>query len=158
MSSVGYLLSFLLLVTSVTFGGLYFDTWQKNNRLNKQVHDLQQSQILLSVPKEQASVIAHWMNAHPEYVEAMVSQAQVEQALQLEDSTSITSVPIASKESMIEKLGINVTVMNKAVMNKSAMTHHTIKPAIQSSRVIAESEEGVKIIALPHGGIRITTR
>lgn len=156
MSSVATLISFLLLVTSVTFGGLYLDTWQKNNRLSEQVNTLKQSQVLLSVPEEQASIIVNWMNTHPEYIEGMLKQAK---------STAETSgVEVASQpfKGLISidgtKKGPDTPIENIAATAEEETKGVVHSAKVKSAKVIEESAEGVKTIALPHGGIRITTR
>ncbi|WP_299009476.1 hypothetical protein [uncultured Shewanella sp.] len=151
MNSSSALLTFLLLVTSVTFGSLYFDAWQTNTQLKQQVVQLKQSQVILIVPLEQASVIANWMNTHPEYVEGLIqsrhsrlktpsrfSQIQGVNDLIRPKSSEVRHNPLLQGEGVVSTVG-----------------SHSL---IQAEEVIEESAEGVKTIALPHGGIRITTR
>lgn len=147
MSSLTALLTFLLLVTSVTFGGLYFDSWQTNTQLKKQVVQLTQSQVILSVPPEQASAIASWMNMHPEYVEGLIQSIHSRPE---SSSCSLVNGLVRSKSSVVRH---NPLLQGEAV--SIAAGNH---PLIQAEKVIEESTEGVKTIALPHGGIRITTR
>ncbi|WP_299493876.1 hypothetical protein [uncultured Shewanella sp.] len=151
MSSVTTLLTFLLLVTSVTFGGLYFDTWQKNKSLNETVSQLKDSQVLLSVSAEQASVIAAWMNSHPAYVEGIIQQAQ---SYDVAPSTDPVVQPYYGEKKSQQKVIELNTAMDDAVETIEKKQNRLM----YKETVIDESAEGVKTIALPHGGIRITTR
>ncbi|WP_298768954.1 hypothetical protein [uncultured Shewanella sp.] len=151
MSLSTALLTFLLSVTSVTLGGLYFDSWQKNTQLKQDVQRLKNSQVILSVSTEQAPIIVNWMNSHPEYVAGLIESVQ-------------SQVGVASRQSRLRSDNGLISIQNNA-LKQDRLAQGEFLPSEDKKRrlmveekMIAESAEGIKTIALPHGGIRITTR
>jgi hypothetical protein len=130
MSRTGLLLClFLMSILCLVLGSLYLDARNKMALLNKEVSQLQQSQVLLMVPDDQAVVIADWLEKHPKQTNALIDMfatAPIKEGLQME---------------------------GEAVKLKPTPQQHE-----KNSVLVSETEDGVKVIKLPHGGIRVTTR
>ncbi len=129
MNTQQMLVVFLLIIAVITLAGLYFDGAKTNRELSQQIAQLKASQVLLMVPDEQAADIAAWLRTHPESTQALVQKA-------------------ANGEAVTLSLGPGTTAKN----NQHSQPQEP--PNIQT----VENEQGVKVIPLPHGGIRITTR
>ncbi|PMG32010.1 hypothetical protein BCU94_01150 [Shewanella sp. 10N.286.52.C2] len=120
---------FLLIIAVITLAGLYFEAAKTNRELSQQVAQLKASQVLLMVPDEQAADIAAWLGKHPEPTKALVQKA-------------------ANGEAVTLSLGPGSTAEN----------NQHFQPQEQQNIQTLENAQGVKVIPLPHGGIRITTR
>ncbi|MBR9727348.1 membrane anchored protein in chemotaxis locus [Shewanella intestini] len=132
---------FLLIVISIVLGSLYVDAAKKNKRLKLDVERLTNSQILLMVPDEQAVDIANWMSSHPQQTQSFVKKAQSEHvsSVVVNDESQTKKVSAQSSAESTKSTEISTKFNNKTV-------------------VLSENEDGVKVIHLPHGGIRVTTR
>ena len=144
---LGYRLAlFLFLVALVVVAALYWDLRQKNRQLSEKVAQLESSQVLLMVPDEQAAIIADWMSRHPQQTASLldVIRPKVTSRTGPEAPTSANlSVPPGdiSPERTPGEAGATVPL-----------------PAQTEDTRVTELENGVKVIRLPHGGIRVTTR
>ncbi len=119
---------FVATVLSLVFGSLYLESRYKLALLKDEVHRLQQSQVLLMVPDEQAAVIADWLEQHPKQTHALI------------DMFSQTPVKETSND------------------HKPVKVRDISRTPEKNSVIVSETEDGVKVIKLPHGGIRVTTR
>lgn len=128
------LVVFLLVIAVVLLAGLYFDTAKKNRALTEEVKLLKSSQVLLMVPDEQAEDIAKWLTQHPEKTKALARKAASGESIKL------TLGPGVSVSAEMETVNVPTPV------------------AVTQQKQIVENAEGVKVIILPHGGIRVTTR
>ncbi len=144
---LGYRLAlFLFLVALVVVAALYWDLRQKNRQLSEKVAQLESSQVLLMVPDEQAAIIADWMSRHPQQTASLldVIRPKVTSGTGPEAPTSANlSVPLGdiSPETTLDEAGATAPL-----------------PAQIEDARVTELENGVKVIRLPHGGIRVTTR
>ncbi|WP_335919982.1 membrane anchored protein in chemotaxis locus [Shewanella algae] len=137
---------FLFLVALVVVAALYWDLRQKNLQLSEKVAQLESSQVLLMVPDEQAAIIADWMSRHPQQTASLldVIRPKVTSGTGPEAPASTKlSVPSGdiSPERTPGEAGAAVPL-----------------PAQTEDTRVTELENGVKVIRLPHGGIRVTTR
>lgn len=144
---LGYRLAlFLFLVALVVVAALYWDLRQKNRQLSEKVAQLESSQVLLMVPDEQAAIIADWMSRHPQQTASLldVIRPKVTSGTGPEAPTSANlsvSPGDISPERTQGEAGATVPL-----------------PAQTEDAKVTELENGVKVIRLPHGGIRVTTR
>lgn len=130
MSRTGLVLSlFLVSVLCLVFGSLYLDSRNKMALLKEEVSRLQQSQVLLMVPDDQAVVIADWLEKHPKQTNALIDM--------------FATSPV-NGHNKIEHEAANTNPI-------------PLKPE-KNSVIVSETKDGVKVIKLPHGGIRVTTR
>ena len=188
VNTLSLLLMFLLSIASFTFGSLYFESQHKNKLLTNEVQKLQSSQILLMVPDEQAEVMANWMAENPHFVQSFVDKALqgestvlpigpgVTQATQVKQLTQATKVkpetPAQPTSHLDETRSVNKTLKHKAetsdkplaiqqgvnrALNTELVKHNDMSRQASAVTVL-ESDDGVKLISLPHGGIRVTTR
>lgn len=127
---------FLCFIAIVVLGSLYADSHRKMILLSKEIEQLKASQVLLMVPEEQAENIANWLLTHPEQTQAMITKTDKDEA------KSVFIGPGAE-----------------------AASHDKLSPSADSSQtlplqevIVSENAQGVKVISLPNGGIRVTTR
>lgn len=120
---------FLMTVAIFVLAGLSTDLYRKNEVLKLDVQRLENSQVLLMVPDEQAELIANWLEQHPAQTQSLINMVAQKQP-QVGETKTVTKVQAASE----------------VPKNTSGNT------------LESESEDGVKVIKLPHGGIRVTTR
>jgi hypothetical protein len=130
MSRTGLVLClFLMSVLCLVFGSLYLDSRNKLALLNEEISRLKQSQVLLMVPDDQAVVIADWLEKNPKQTNALID--------------------------MFATSSING---KKHAEHDSVNTNSILQQPEKNSVIVSETEDGVKVIKLPHGGIRVTTR
>ncbi|WP_227006708.1 membrane anchored protein in chemotaxis locus [Shewanella donghaensis] len=130
MSTQQMLVVFLLVIAVISFASLYFDSAKKMRDLQFQVEQLKSSQVLLMVPDDQAADIAAWLTKHPDKTKALAQKA-------------------ANGEQITLTLGPGV----------SSNTNEVSPPMLETvNDTVIENTQGVKVIPLPHGGIRVTTR
>ncbi|WP_394128860.1 membrane anchored protein in chemotaxis locus [Shewanella maritima] len=131
----------LLVVASVTSVSLYFDAVKKIELLEFQVSELEKSQVLLMVPEDQAQALATWLDSHPEQTQAIFDMA--------------SQTP--NQAVTVEQQSVPPKAETEATSNLEGNSQKEQKGANQL-QVVSENEDGVKVIRLPHGGIRVTTR
>jgi hypothetical protein len=136
------LVMFLLTIAVIFFAGLYFDTLRKKELLEADVARLESTQVLLMVPDEQAEDIANWLKQHPDQTDAIIEFASSNNS-----DTNNKSV-VLGPDVQSEKTDSTAATKLEANNIKS----------LQSDVIISENEDGVKVISLPNGGIRVTTR
>lgn len=134
---LGLFLSFIVILV---LAALYIDAQQKITLLEQDVTRLTESQVLLMAPEDQAVNIANWLIQHPEQTQAIIASAGKEQAQSVLfgpgalDSTELTEVDKVKHD-----------------------TDVSVQPNDQEV-IVSEDAQGVKVIRLPNGGIRVTTR
>ncbi|QDE31913.1 MULTISPECIES: membrane anchored protein in chemotaxis locus [Shewanella] len=134
---LGLFLSFIVILV---LAGLYINAHRKVTLLEQDVLRLTASQVLLMVPEDQAANIAHWLTQHPEQTQAMISSARKDQ------TQSVLLGPGAlDSESLTE------------VDNTKNDTDASAELKRQDV-IVSENAQGVKVIRLSNGGIRVTTR
>ncbi|MCL1141666.1 membrane anchored protein in chemotaxis locus [Shewanella gaetbuli] len=142
------LLIFLLVTAVIALGSLYIETYKRNTLLKAEITRLEQSQVLLMVPDEQAADIANWLKRHPDQTQAILMQAGNEKQLTITDSNAPGLLEKEPKKVLIGPTDIEPSAAaNTADINQN-----------QTDVLMSEDEQGVKVIRLPHGGIRVTTR
>jgi hypothetical protein len=166
------LIMLLMGIAIVSLGALNLDYRHKSIGLREEVKRLQASQVLLMVPDEQAELIATWLASHPDQTKAMLQLAapgehkavtigpEVLDTVPKNDVPPLLdrhhSVTIESTESF------SVPELLQAPMDDAQnVIQNTIAPTQNAKMlpvVISENAEGVKVISLPNGGIRVTTR
>ncbi|MGI2171677.1 membrane anchored protein in chemotaxis locus [Shewanella sp. MF05960] len=127
---------FLCFVAILVLGSLYLDSRRKMTLLTKEVEQLKSSQVLLMVPEDQAENISNWLLMHPEQTQAMISQSGKN------DTKSVLVGPGAEAPN-------NDKLSPSTDSSQTLPTHEVI---------VSENAQGVKVIRLPNGGIRVTTR
>ncbi|MGL5393092.1 MAG: membrane anchored protein in chemotaxis locus [Shewanella sp.] len=132
----------LLAIGIFALGALNLDYRHKMALLKEEVTRLEASQVLLMVPEQHADAIASWLTEHPEQTQLMLESAASA------GQRSLVFAPDALAQSHING-GANARV-NTPQSNTGEL--HAVPI------VISESAEGVKVIRLPDGGIRVTTR
>ncbi|KFZ36880.1 hypothetical protein HR45_13845 [Shewanella mangrovi] len=143
---------FLLVVASMALATAAWRFYSQNQQLQQQVDKLQDSQVMLMVPKEQAELIANWMQLHPEQVASLlqavkpVSKGQMTQQQAL-DSDNPDTRNNTTREPITNQLSEAETADNEAqVLTGDALS------------TIGNIAQGVNVVSLEHGGIIITTR
>ncbi|WP_443019956.1 membrane anchored protein in chemotaxis locus [Shewanella sp. OMA3-2] len=132
----------------ITLASLYYDAVKKNDLLNADVARLTASQVLLMVPDEQAADIANWLAQHPEQTETIIEFAG------------------RDKSNTYGALGESTRQQKVLLRPKIATEHSTTERSVTqmvhdkppADVLMSENSDGVKVIRLPHGGIRVTTR
>lgn len=174
MSTLSLLLLFLLSITSFAFGSLYFEAQHKVKLLSAEVKQLQSSQVLLMVADEQAEVVAKWMQNNPHFVQPAIDKAKQggSQALaigpggterppiipntvskaQVGDNPKVAPVPVKA----IAREADVVENHKKRPLKEKPVNQVPVRP--KSAVTLEETDDGVKLISLPHGGVRVTTR
>ncbi|MDB2386249.1 hypothetical protein N9W21_02755 [Shewanella sp.] len=135
--TLALLLIFLLSTAVVALSLLYVELASNNQTLQVQVDKLTAEQVLLVVPDQQAEAIAHWMQSNPQWLAHQVLQARKHHS-----SISTTIGPTVDSAKAPQPLSAN---------------EPSTEP-LKQAHEITMTAEGVRIISLPHGGIRITTR
>lgn len=141
---------FLLTMSTVVTGALYFDMRHKNSLLEAQIAELENSQVLLMVPEEQAQPLADWMAANPKVTQSIIQQAKPGSQVRVEMGASGLQSPVDN--------GFNASTVllpNTTAAHRSENSDGVIKTQADE---LSEGKDGVKVITLPHGGIRVTTR
>ncbi|WP_394496127.1 membrane anchored protein in chemotaxis locus [Shewanella sp. ENK2] len=138
MSTQHMLVVFLLVIGVIALGALYFDLAKENRELTKQVEELKASQVLLMVPDEQAADIANWLAKYPDQTKALAARAA--------DGEGITMTFGPGSDAVSSQPAANTNAEQQ------------FSNSVISNGVVTENAQGVKVITLPHGGIRVTTR
>jgi hypothetical protein len=168
----------LLTVCTLCLALLCLSLQQKNSALSAEVKRLSASQILLMVPEEQAKPIADWLATHPDETQSLLDRVHPsagQMPLVKVDGTKLTQdsaldalsrqraeatagdAPVNALLPMVldhESLQLGPDQEMSAEMHEDpALNLATTHPVIQT-----ENKQGIKVIVLPHGGIRVTTR
>ena len=141
---LGYRLAlFLFFILLILVTALYWDLRQKNRQLSEQVIQLESSQVLLMVPDEQAAIIADWMSRHPQQTASLLDVIKPKVASGIDVTTAVSPHTQTSQ-----------TLVSGEVIKAGDVADTEIPQQVPET----ELENGVKVIRLPHGGIRVTTR
>ncbi|MGL4475294.1 MAG: hypothetical protein ACRCT7_12725 [Shewanella sp.] len=145
--------------------------WQIRQLLTQDVQRLQATQTLIVVGNEQAQDFATWLNNNPEQIQTLLAAQDVDSAsaeptlAKKPETTPEANVAVNLVASLDANSTTNHSDEQTSALGKQALTKHeaplrqTIlaSPATHSVE-LSEDEHGVKVLLLPHGGIRVTTR
>lgn len=156
------LIMVLMGIAIVCLGALSLDYHRKINLLRDEVKRLESTQVLLMVPDEQAEAIATWLASHPDQTKAMLKLASPGEQKAVTLGPETLTAPEDNIPPLLDK------ALDKS-LDKSSEQNQTQTPLMpeQSNTInstgtvpviISENADGVKIISLPNGGIRVTTR
>ncbi|MGL6124654.1 MAG: membrane anchored protein in chemotaxis locus [Shewanella sp.] len=157
MSTNSVLIMLLMGIAILVLGALSLDYRRKNSLLQAEIKRLESSQVLLMVPDEQAEAIATWLSSHPDQTSAMLQLASPgeRKAVEIGPNVPLNAPPLLDKQSVV---GDNDTTKQHAEgVNPASMLTEPKNAAILPV-VVSENADGVKVISLPNGGIRVTTR
>lgn len=141
MSTNVVLIMVLMVITIICLGALSLDYRHKIKLLHEDVQRLESTQVLLMVPDEQAEAIATWLATHPDQTQAMLKLASP-------GEQKAVTVDLNAEPS-----SINLALPPKSTEPSTGKVNTDVVPA-----VVSENADGVKVISLPNGGIRVTTR
>ncbi|MGI2259467.1 hypothetical protein [Shewanella sp. GXUN23E] len=146
----------LALVLAVCIGTLSWTgfmlvkLWDTNARLHAEVNSLKSSQVMLMVPDEQAQQLSDWLGANPQRVEELINMARKGERLNVEIEAETPALKQHSEGGADEQPNIRDDNAQPQVGdNRAPSTAITIESV---------DAQGIKVIRLPHGGIRVTTR
>ncbi|WP_242620303.1 membrane anchored protein in chemotaxis locus [Shewanella maritima] len=142
------LISSLLIIALLVVLMLYLNAAKLNKAQQLEIEELKASQILLMVPDEQAQEIATWMANHPEQTKAFIEMAKSSP----EQKATVGSATPPSTQQQTTEPEQGATT-EKQSNDASNANRHSAQQV-----VVSENEDGVKVISLPNGGIRVTTR
>lgn len=128
------LLLFIFGLAAAVTTALYLDLRHKFAGLEAQNRELAASQVLLMVPDDQAQALAQWLESHPNETERLLKRVENKANNAIDDYQR-----------------------DEASSPKQQDAQGDIPEALVPE-VISENADGVKVIVLPHGGIRVTTR
>lgn len=157
----------LMAIAILCLAALSLDYHRKIMALRDDVKRLESTQILLMVPDEQAQAIASWLASHPDQTKAMLKLASPGEQKAVTLGPETFSAPETKIPPTLEKPADDKPLQQATVdpVPESLRTEAPPAPATeaqsQSSNVpvvISENADGVKVISLPNGGIRVTTR
>ncbi|WP_281213322.1 hypothetical protein [Shewanella insulae] len=172
VSTTVLLLFFLLLVCCLVTGSLYLELRHKNSLLEEKITQLEESQVLLMVPDEQAQALAEWMENNPEFTQSIIKQAEPGSQVRVEIGPEVPEA-IARQEAEAEPQVIDSQsqlspllpevksdAQEPAAQKVANATDKAQEAGNKPSQAVklSEDKDGVKVISLPHGGIRVTTR
>ncbi|CAM3994947.1 membrane anchored protein in chemotaxis locus [Shewanella aquimarina] len=170
VSTTVLLLFFLLLVSSLVTGSLYLDLRHKNGQLEDKIAQLEKTQVLLMVPDEQAEALADWMENNPEFTQSIIKQAEPGSQVRVEIGPEVPesiarheakSIPLDGQDELTPLLPeVEESATSQTDQKVASATDKAQQSGQASSQAVklSEDKDGVKVISLPHGGIRVTTR
>lgn len=170
MSTNSVLIILLMAIAILCLGALSLDYRHRNSLLREDIKRLESTQVLLMVPDEQAEAIATWLASHPDQTKAMLQLAAPgeQKAVAIgPESTQISVPPLLGKQSAAMDTAKDKANQQPLVPTLLQTPEAEVKAAtspIESNKaqmlpvVISENADGVKVISLPNGGIRVTTR
>lgn len=158
------LIMVLMGIAIVCLGALSLDYHRKISLLRDEVKRLESTQVLLMVPDEQAEAIATWLASHPDQTKAMLKLASPGE----QKAVTLGPETLTAPEDNIPPL-LDKSLDKSPTMDKSSEQNQTQTPLMLEQPnttngsgtvpvIISENADGVKIISLPNGGIRVTTR
>lgn len=154
------LIMVLMGIAIVCLGALSLDYHRKISLLRDDIKRLESTQVLLMVPDEQAEAIATWLASHPDQTKAMLKLASPGEQKAVTLGPETLKVPENSIPPLLDKS----PTMDKSSEQKQIQTPlmpeqpNTTNGSGAVPVIISENADGVKIISLPDGGIRVTTR
>ncbi|WP_413493824.1 membrane anchored protein in chemotaxis locus [Shewanella baltica] len=167
MSTNSVLIILLMAIAILCLGALSLDYRHKNSLLREDIKRLESTQVLLMVPDEQAEAIATWLASHPDQTKAMLQFAAPgeQKAVAIgPEPTQIGIPPLLGKQSAAKDNANQQPLVPPTLLQtpeaevKAATSPMEPKNAQMLPVVISENADGVKVISLPNGGIRVTTR
>lgn len=171
-SNTKYLLVlFLMSIALFAVTSLYLEQRNSMALLNAQIQELQKNQVLLMVPEEHSQALAKWMQDNPNATELLLEQVNPGSEARVAIGPGVTEVKHADHEVETEAKTIDETEVAYPARVAPQVVEQQLsepveqKPATKDSvtaesgtTTLSEDDKGVKVISLPHGGIRITTR
>ncbi|MGL4835270.1 MAG: membrane anchored protein in chemotaxis locus [Shewanella sp.] len=145
----------LLAIGIFALGGLTLDYRHKIALLKAEVKHLEASQVLLMVPEQHAEAIATWLTQHPEQTQLMLAASAQSQVNS--DSIAPRSVILAPDAVKNSAPPLALAAAPASATGSVEQTSAKAGPHAVPI-VISENADGVKVIRLPEGGIRVTTR
>ncbi|GGP38439.1 membrane anchored protein in chemotaxis locus [Shewanella algicola] len=133
------LVLFLCCITIIVLASLYVDARRKMALMTQDIEQLKSSQVLLMVPEEQAANIANWLSQHPEQTQAIIDTGTQDEA-----------------KSVLIGPGTHHDVESQN--NHMPQSSDSAQIFQTQEVIVSENAQGVKVISLPNGGIRVTTR
>ena len=176
MSTNSVLIILLMAIAILCLGALSLYYRHKNSLLREDIKRLESTQVLLMVPDEQAEAIATWLASHPDQTKAMLQLAAPgeQKAVAIgPEPTQIGIPPLLGKQSAAmdtAKDNANQQPLVPTLLQTPRKDVETATSPIEPNQsiepknaqmlpvVISENADGVKVISLPNGGIRVTTR
>ncbi|WP_441347617.1 membrane anchored protein in chemotaxis locus [Shewanella sp. Shew256] len=167
MSTNMLLIIVLMAIAILCLAALSLDYHRKIMALRDDVKRLESTQILLMVPDEQAQAIASWLASHPDQTKAMLKLASPGEQKAVTLGPETFSAPETKIPPTLEKPADDKPLQQATVDPVPELlrpeTSSVLSTAAQSQSnnvpvVISENADGVKVISLPNGGIRVTTR
>ncbi len=170
---------FLLAIGLMAVSALYLEQRNTVALLENQIEQLEKNQVLLMVPEEHSQALAKWMQNNPNATELLLEQAKpgAEARVVIEpggnniQSDAVTDVAEQDAHLPYPQRGITADTMASAQShvtdNHRQQESNAVEAAnesldrsagISQPKTMSENDEGVKVISLPHGGIRVTTR
>lgn len=156
----GYLLGiFLLSLAVLVLAAFSWQLHRKNLALQQEVKQLQDSQVVLMVPDAQAEKIADWMVKHPEQTASLLDVVKPVQEgkMSLQQSLDNAKQQPSASDSKPEQTKVP-TQRSPAERHNNIRSAPTVPTSLNSPVIVEQLKDGVKVIRLPHGGIRVTTR
>lgn len=158
----------LMAIAILCLAALSLDYHRKIIALRDDVKRLESTQILLMVPDEQAQAIASWLASHPDQTKAMLKLASPGEQKAVTLGPEAFSASDAKIPSMLEKPVEDKPLKKQTAVDPVPESLRTEASSVSSTQaqsqssnvpvVISENADGVKVISLPNGGIRVTTR
>ncbi|MGI2216203.1 membrane anchored protein in chemotaxis locus [Shewanella baltica] len=166
MSTNSVLIILLMAIAILCLGALSLDYRHKNSLLREDIKRLESTQVLLMVPDEQAEAIATWLASHPDQTKAMLQLAAPgeQKAVAIgPEPAQIGIPPLLGKQSAAKDNANQQPLVPTLLQTPEAEVKAAISPIEPNKAqmlpvVISENADGVKVISLPNGGIRVTTR
>lgn len=152
------LIMVLMGIAIVCLGALSLDYHRKINLLRDEVKRLESTQVLLMVPDEQAEAIATWLASHPDQTKAMLKLASPGEQKAVTLGPETVTTPEDNIPPLLDKSLDKSSEQNQTQTPLMPEQSNTINSTGTVPVIISENADGVKIISLPNGGIRVTTR
>ncbi|MCF1426687.1 MAG: hypothetical protein LPD71_05545 [Shewanella sp.] len=146
----------LALMLAVCIGGLSWTgfmlikLWDTNARLQAEVTSLKSSQVMLMVPNEQAQQLSDWLGANPQRVEEVINMARQGERLNVEIDAQLPALQQLPQAEPGQQPDNRADSRQPLVVDSRAASAVITLESVDA--------QGIKVIRLPHGGIRVTTR
>lgn len=152
------LIMVLMGIAIVCLGALSLDYHRKISLLRDEVKRLESTQVLLMVPDEQAEAIATWLASHPDQTKAMLKLASPGEQKAVTLGPETLTAPEDNIPPLLDKALDKSSEQNQTQTPLMPEQSNTTNSTGTVPVIISENADGVKIISLPNGGIRVTTR
>ena len=144
----------LVLALALSIGGLSWTgfmlvkQWDVNNKLRSQVAELKASQVMLMVPDDQAQQLSDWLGKNPDQVDELIDMARQKESLSVEIEPD-TDIILAGENQSDSSVTSQIPPQGEVSVQRVSGQGDTLESV---------NDKGIKVIRLPHGGIRVTTR